>query len=136
MSYVSPGRDNMGRYDPVSQPQKNEPDTFAPPPPTYYNGPVAAASGGFPSRSKFDPRGWSLRKKILAGLAVAIVIVVVIVGPYEGVKQNRYPNYYPLKYSLKDTYQGANFFDNFEYWSAPDPAQGFVQYVLAVSLNR
>lgn len=126
----------MGRYGPVSQPPKTEPDTLAPPPPTYYNGPVAAAPGGFTPRSRFDPRGWSLRKKILAGLGVAIVIVVVIVGAYEGVKKNRYPNYYPLKYSLKDTYEGTNFFDNFQYWSAPDPAQGFVQYVPAASLNE
>ncbi|KAL1963985.1 hypothetical protein VTN77DRAFT_7660 [Rasamsonia byssochlamydoides] len=131
MAHMSPGRDDMGRYGQVP---KTERDNLAPPPPAppYFNNPTtvaAAAAPGVTPRSRFDPRGWSLRKKIIVGLCVAIVIVVVIVGSYEGVEKNRYPNYYPLKYSLKDTYEGANFFDNFQYWSAPDPAQGFVHYL-------
>jgi hypothetical protein len=132
MAYVNRlGQDDVGRYGPVSQFPKTEPD-IVPPPPPYYSGwdtDADAAPGGVTPRSRFDPRGWSLRNKIIVGLCAVVVIIVVIVGAYEGVKANRYPNYSPLNYSLKDTYQGANFFSNFQYWSAADPAQGYVQYV-------
>jgi hypothetical protein len=117
-------------FGPASQIPKTEPDHLAPPP-TYQSGPTTfTATGVDREYSRFDPRGWRLRTKILAALAVVGVIIAIIVGAYEGVKLNRYPNYYPLNYTLTDTYEGTNFFDNFQYWSAPDPTGGFVVYVL------
>lgn len=80
--------------------------------------------------SRFDPRGWRTCTKIIAVATVVVIIIAVVVGAYEGWKANRYPNYYPLNYSLKDTYEGETFFDNFWYWSGADPTGGFVVYVL------
>jgi len=77
----------------------------------------------------YNPRGWSLRKKILVGLGFVIFIIVVILGPYYGVKLNRYPDYTPLEYRLVDTYEGSSFFDKFDYFSDEDPTNGFVVYV-------
>jgi hypothetical protein len=84
--------------------------------------------------SKFDPRGWRLRTKILAGIGVVVVIVVIIVASVLGVRANRYPDYSKLNYTLQDTYQGTSFFDNFNYFFGYDPAQGFVQYVITFTL--
>ena len=86
----------------------------------------------------YDPRDWSLRKKLVALSAVVIVIVVVIVGAVEGVRANRYPDYTPLNYRLRDTYEGTSFFDQFNYFSDEDPTNGFVVYVneeAALDLN-
>lgn len=33
------------------------------------------------------------------------------------------------EYILEDLYQGPTFFDNWEFFTGPDPTQGFVQYV-------
>lgn len=55
-----------------------------------------------------------------------VILIAIIVGAYEGVKANRYPDYSALNYSLKDSYEGENFFDNFWYWSDADPTSGFV----------
>lgn len=79
--------------------------------------------------SKWDPRGWSLKKKLFLAAGIIVVIVAVIVGAVLGVRANRYPDYSKLDYSLKDTYSGSSFFDNFEYFTAADPTHGFVQYV-------
>ncbi|KAL1974921.1 hypothetical protein VTN31DRAFT_5125 [Thermomyces dupontii] len=84
-----------------------------------------------PAYAKYDPRGWSRRTQIIAGLITVAVIVAVIAGAVEGVKANRYPDYYPLNYRLVDTYEGRNFFDQFRYWSDPDPTHGFVVYLNA-----
>jgi hypothetical protein len=79
------------------------------------------------SRSSiFDPRGWRRRTQIIAGVVLVVVIIAVIVGAYEGWKANRYPSYSALNYSIKDTFEGENFFDNFYYWSTADPTSGFV----------
>lgn len=100
----------------------------SPPPPYDLNhaANAGAAPKGASLLSRFDCRGWSPRTKIIAGLCVAAAIVAIIVGVYEGVEQNHYPNYSALNYTLKDTYEGTDFFDNFQYWSASDPADGFV----------
>jgi hypothetical protein len=102
------------------------------PPPfggTNYN-PAYGAPGQQPrpiSRfSGFDPRGWRTRTQVIAAGVVVVVIIAIIVGAYEGWKSNRYPNYSTINYSLKDTFEGENFFDNFWYWSAADPTSGFV----------
>lgn len=81
----------------------------------------------------YNPRGWSPRKKLIVAACVVVIIIAVIVGAVEGVKANAYPNYSKLHYSLRDTYSGSSFFNNFEYFTATDPTQGFVQYVLALS---
>jgi hypothetical protein len=79
-----------------------------------------------PVRSRFHPRGWRTRTRVIVAIVAVIVIIAIIVGAYEGVKLNRYPVYSKLNYSLKDTFQGTNFFDNFNYFSGADPAEGFV----------
>lgn len=127
------GHNDVGRYGPVSQLPKTEPDSLVPPPPPYYNeqhSVSVATPASVTPHSRFDPRGWSLRRKIIVSLCVMILIVVIIVGAYEGVEKNRYPDYSPLNYSLTDTFEGTDFFSNFQYWSAADPAEGYVQYVL------
>ncbi|KAJ5089040.1 hypothetical protein N7532_007724 [Penicillium argentinense] len=77
----------------------------------------------------YDPRGWSMRKKLLVALGLAIFITVVIVGPYYGVKLSRYPDYTRLDYRLVDSYEGTSFFEQFNYFSGEDPTNGFVVYV-------
>lgn len=78
--------------------------------------------------SKWDPRGWSLMKKIFLAAGIIAVIVAVVVGAVLGVRANRYPNYSKLDYSLRDEFSGTSFFDNFEYFTDTDPTNGFVQY--------
>lgn len=75
----------------------------------------------------YDPRGWSLRKKLIVAGCVIVVIVGVVVGAVEGVKLNAYPDYSQLNYTLVDTYSGSDFFDNFAYYTSTDPTDGFVQ---------
>ncbi|KAI0432931.1 family 16 glycoside hydrolase [Xylaria sp. FL1042] len=38
-------------------------------------------------------------------------------------------------YTVQDSYDATNFFDNFEFFSGPDPTAGFVQYVDAATAN-
>ncbi|KAL1864944.1 hypothetical protein VTK73DRAFT_5590 [Phialemonium thermophilum] len=40
------------------------------------------------------------------------------------------------KYSVAAVYDQSNFFDNFDFFSDPDPTHGFVQYVDAETANR
>lgn len=63
---------------------------------------------------------------LLAVGLVAVVIVVLVVALVVS-RANRYPDYPRLSYSLVDTYSGTSFFDNFNYFTGYDPAQGFVQ---------
>lgn len=81
-------------------------------------------------RSWYDPRGWSLRKRLIVAACIVVVIIAVIVGAVEGVKANAYPNYSSLNYTLVNTMSGSSFFDNFEYYTAADPTNGFVQYAM------
>jgi hypothetical protein len=84
------------------------------------------ATAGTAGYSAWDPRGWSLTKKLAAAAGAVVVIVAVIVGAVLGVRANRYPNYTKLDYSLVDTYSGSDFFDNF-YYVTSDPSGGFVE---------
>lgn len=81
----------------------------------------------------YNPRGWSVRKRIVVGaVALAVtagVVAGVVLGAIEGVKANRYPSYTPLNYRLAHTYEGTEFFDQFDYFSAEDPTDGHVVYV-------
>ena len=93
------------------------------------NSPPDGSWDGQPTpHSKWDPRGWSLKKKLFLAAGIIVVIVAVVVGSVLGVRANRYPNYSQLDYTLKDTFSGTDFFDNFEYFTDADPANGFVQY--------
>ncbi|THC90884.1 hypothetical protein EYZ11_009664 [Aspergillus tanneri] len=89
-----------------------------------YNAPLPLAD-----RPWYDPRGWSLRNRLIAVVVIVLVIIAVIVGAVEGTKANRYPDYMPLNYQLVDTYSGTSFLDRFNYFSDEDPTSGFVQYV-------
>ncbi|CAI6096387.1 unnamed protein product [Clonostachys chloroleuca] len=86
----------------------------------------------------WNPRYWT--KRIWIGVVTALVIIIVIavaVGVTQA-KKNAYPNYSQLSYSLKETYSGTSFFDNFNYFTGYDPTHGFVHYVpreQATSLN-
>jgi hypothetical protein len=113
--------DDRGRYQSAGQIQENG-QTASAQPPAY--GPW---SGDAPAYSKWDPRGWSLKNKIFLATGIVVVIVAVVVGSVLGVRANRYPNYSKLDYSLVDTFSGSSFFDNFEYFTGADPANGFVQ---------
>ncbi|CBF75173.1 glycoside hydrolase family 16 protein [Aspergillus nidulans FGSC A4] len=80
-------------------------------------------------RSWYNPRGWSLRTKIIAAIIALAGIVGIIVGAVEGSKAGRYPEYSPLDYRLVDSYSGLSFFDQFRYFDDEDPTDGFVNYV-------
>ncbi|KAH8805932.1 glycoside hydrolase family 16 protein [Xylogone sp. PMI_703] len=77
----------------------------------------------------WDVRQWSRRRLIIAGVVIVILIIVIIVAAVEGTKKSKYPNYSPLTYTLKDTFSGTSFFDNFDYFTGYDPTFGFVHYV-------
>lgn len=96
--------------------------------PTVNPSVTAGVAGG--ALPWYDLRGWSLRTKLIVGGVAVAVIVGVVVGAVVGTKRNRYPDYTPLKYRLVDDYSGTSFFDKFDYFSAQDPTDGFVQYVL------
>lgn len=125
------GGDDYGRYGGAgSQIPKTELDHITQPPAAYVApGAAGLESQGLTPRSKWDPRGWGLKTKLAVAAAVVVAIIVIVVGSVEGTKANRYPNYSKLNYSLKDTYSGTGFFDQFNYFSGYDPADGFVQYV-------
>ncbi|KAK8058678.1 hypothetical protein PG994_009126 [Apiospora phragmitis] len=74
---------------------------------------------------------WYKRKRVWL-ISAIVLIVAIIVAVVAGVlvsKANRYPDYAKLNYSLQDTYSGETFFDQFDYFTGYDPAQGFVHYV-------
>jgi hypothetical protein len=82
-----------------------------------------------PERSSLNPNTWSRRRWLVISLLAVAVLTIIIVLAVEITHANRYPNYSPLNYKLAQTYTGPSFFDNFNYFSGYDPAQGFVQYV-------
>ncbi|KAI0405297.1 concanavalin A-like lectin/glucanase domain-containing protein [Xylaria palmicola] len=77
----------------------------------------------------WNPRYWRKRTWAIVGVLVAVILVIVIVVPVKVTEANRYPNYSKLNYALADEYSGSTFFDNFDYFTGYDPAQGFVHYV-------
>lgn len=101
-------------------------------------------------RPWWDLRGWSKKALVALGLGVSIIIAIIIaVTVVEEDKKNAYPDYSQLNYSLVDncrfakfcissaqlpqtdfaTVSGTSFFDNFDYFTGYDPADGFVHYV-------
>ncbi|ORY71581.1 concanavalin A-like lectin/glucanase domain-containing protein [Pseudomassariella vexata] len=93
---------------------------------------------GGSSNSQWNFRTWRKRTwAIIATVLIAIIIAAVVAGVLVS-KANRYPDYSKLSYSLKDTYSGETFFDQFDYYEGYDPTEGFVHYVpqtTAESLN-
>jgi len=81
------------------------------------------------SGSKWAPRNWG--KKTIVGVVVAVVVIVlvIILAAVLGARASSYPDYNALRYTLQDTYSGADFFDQFEYFTGYDPSAGFVHYV-------
>lgn len=77
----------------------------------------------------WKPKYWRKRTWGIVGALIVIIIVVVIVVAVLVSKANRYPNYTKLSYSLADEYSGDTFFDQFDYFTGYDPAEGFVHYV-------
>ncbi|PKY03768.1 putative endo-1,3(4)-beta-glucanase [Aspergillus campestris IBT 28561] len=109
-----------------------------PPPPGAGVPPRTKDEGRWKSAAWYDPRGWSLRTKLIVGFVGIAVVIAVIVGAVEGTKKNRYPDYSPLDYRLVDSYEGESFLEKFDYFSGKDPTDGFVKYVdqqAAQSLN-
>ncbi|KAI1262099.1 concanavalin A-like lectin/glucanase domain-containing protein [Xylariaceae sp. FL1019] len=86
----------------------------------------------------WQPKHWGKKTWAIVAGIIVVVLIIIIVVPVEVAKANRYPNYSELDYSLVDTYSGTDFFDNFDYYTGYDPAEGFVHYVpqtQAESLN-
>lgn len=87
----------------------------------------------YPTYSWRNPLHWPLWAKL--ALSTSIILIAIVIGVAVGVTQahkaNAYPDYSYLQYSLQDAYQGENFFDNFDYFTEPDPTYGFVRYVSA-----
>lgn len=57
----------------------------------------------------WNPHGWSLRAKLIAGALIVVALIAAIVGVVEGTRANRYPDYSRLDYRLLDTYSGPTF---------------------------
>ncbi|MCJ1246803.1 hypothetical protein MMC30_004012 [Trapelia coarctata] len=96
-----------------------------PPPPYDYGNDY----GTSPRGSRWDPRRWSRKSKIITAVSAVVLLIIIIVVAVVVSRNNRYPNYSKLNYQLQDTYQGTTFFDNFNYFTGYDPSQGFVHYV-------
>jgi len=79
--------------------------------------------------SRWNPRNWSWKLWTAAAVAFIVLIIIIVVPVVVTQKNdNAYPNYTALNYNLVDTYSGANFFDNFDYFVGYDPSSGFVHY--------
>jgi len=89
----------------------------------------AAATGRGFGGSPWNPRNWGWKRWAAAGLALAVLIIIIVVPSVVVTRNNRYPDYSRLTYSLKDTYSGTTFFDNFDYGNGTDKTDGFVNYV-------
>jgi hypothetical protein len=81
------------------------------------------------SLSRRNPKNWSRRCWLILAAVLIVVLILIIIIAIVVSRANRYPNYSKLNYNLVDTYAGTSFFDNFNYFTGYDPAQGFVQCV-------
>lgn len=92
----------------------------------------ASADASDDSLGKPEPSfyGRHNRRCCLIILLIFIVtLIITIISAVEVSRANRYPHYSKLTYHLSQTYTGPSFFDNFDYFTGYDPAQGFVQCV-------
>lgn len=107
----------------------DHPDDFGIAPPTY-------EKATQPAVSKWNPKTWTKKTKIIAGSVMgAILLIIIIVAAVEGAKNGSYPDYSPLNYSLQDTYAGSGFFDDFDFFTGYDPTHGLVHYVPQATAN-
>jgi hypothetical protein len=114
-------------------------------PPTYFSGQYGHESSRFSAIAPSDASGfyrkedggWSRRNPknwprrcwlILVAVLIVVLILIIIITVIVN-RANRYPNYSKLNYNLVDTYAGTLFFDNFNYFTSYDPAQGLIQCV-------
>jgi hypothetical protein len=88
------------------------------------------------SLSRRNPKNWSRRCWLILATVLIVVLTLIIIIAVAFSRANRYPNYSKLNYNLVDTYAGTSFFDNFNYFTGYDPAQGFVQYVQYLAQSR
>ncbi|KAF2192943.1 glycoside hydrolase family 16 protein, partial [Zopfia rhizophila CBS 207.26] len=82
--------------------------------------------------SLFNQKIWGIAAWIWVGAITALLIVATILGGVLGARaiaSDTYPDYSKINYKLQDTYYGATFFDNFNYFTGYDPTHGFVHYV-------
>ena len=90
---------------------------------SYYD----MASPGAVSDSRRKKRGWIIG--IVVGVILLIVLIVgLVVGLRARAEANAYPDYKRLSYALSKEYAGSNFFNEMNYWSDADPAQGGAWY--------
>jgi hypothetical protein len=85
-----------------------------------------------PTKPRWNPKTWTKKTQIIVGVTAAaiVIIVAVVAGAVLGTRRSTYPDYSQLTYSLQDTYSGTGFFDDFNFFNAADPANGFVHYQL------
>ncbi|KAF2729426.1 hypothetical protein EJ04DRAFT_515923 [Polyplosphaeria fusca] len=81
--------------------------------------------------SRYSPRNWKRRTWIVISVVVVVIVVGAIVGGILGAKATAYPDYYRIDYQLTDSYEGRNFFDQFEYFTGDDPTKGAIVYTNA-----
>ncbi|KAK8065675.1 concanavalin A-like lectin/glucanase domain-containing protein [Apiospora hydei] len=98
-------------------------------PPSYDNQELPPRTNNMSRYVGVQP--WYKRKRtwIISAVVLIVAIIVAVVAGVLVSKANRYPDYTKLNYSLQDTYSGETFFDQFDYFTGFDPAQGFVHYV-------
>ncbi|KAK7967382.1 endo-1-3(4)-beta-glucanase [Apiospora aurea] len=98
-------------------------------PPSYDNQELPPRTNNMSRYVGVQP--WYKRKRtwVIGAVVLIVAIIVAVVAGVLVSKANRYPDYTKLNYSLQDTYSGETFFDQFDYFTGFDPAQGFVHYV-------
>jgi hypothetical protein len=101
--------------------------------PTYTSGFYGKEDGSLWRR---NPKNWSRRCWLILAAVLIVVLILIIIIAVVVSRANRYPNYSKLNYNLVDTYAGTSFFDNFNYFTGYDPAQGFVQCVHHFTQSR
>lgn len=91
---------------------------------------VMAKSRNLDSTTRIQRR----RKIVIVSSVIAGVILLALVlglGLGLGLKKDKAAPTYPSEnYALVEQYQGTDFFNKFDYWSAADPTEGFVIYQL------
>lgn len=122
-------------------------------PPSYYREQELPPRDNMRQSTGYEP-WWNVRywRKRTWAIVIVVLVAAIVAGAVAGVlvtKANRYPDYSQLNYSLEDTCKslaihsafssshrlilfvdsGTTFFDQFDYYTGYDPAEGFVHYV-------
>ena len=123
-SDVAPINDRPPTYTSTYYGNSNDQSRFSRAAPTYTSGFYGKEGAEL---SKRNPKNWSKRCWIILAVALVIIAIIIIVVAVVVSRANRYPDYSKLNYSLVDTFSGTDFYDNFDFFTGYDPAQGFVQ---------